>query len=96
MKLKANRSFHTSGVGMIHDGSEFETHDALGQEMIDKGLATRVGETTPSETGAEGKTPVEAPVKAEPELLNKMEPAAENKRSRRKVRIEEETPDGEE
>jgi len=74
MKLKANRSFHTSGVGMVHAGAEFEVHDALGREMEERGLAARVG-------GSEAK--------AEPELENKMEPVAENKARKRKVRIEE-------
>jgi hypothetical protein len=77
MKLKANRSFHTSGLGMIHHGTEVDVHDALAKELIDKGLATQVGETPGT--------------KAEPGLENKAEPLPENKARKRKARIEEDS-----
>ena len=79
MKLKATDIFHTSETRTVKLGEEFEVADALGKDLVDRGLATPVGGET------EGQ-------KAEAELLNKMEPAPENKRkSRPRQRIVSET-----
>lgn len=71
MKLKATKSFHASGVGTVHQGAEFETHDALGKELSDKGLAIKTGDSDPSETPNE---------KAELPPLNKADFAPKTKR----------------
>lgn len=76
MKLKATKSFHASGLGTVHEGTEFEAHDALGQEIADKGLAEIVKASTPSSGGAAQtepaapKQPVSA-AKAAPPVQNK-------------------------
>jgi hypothetical protein len=85
MKLKAIKSFHTSGLGMIHARTEFEAHDALGQELADKGLAEVIESSTDTVAGAADSQPH---AKQEPALINKMEPAPESKRSRRKAKTE--------
>lgn len=84
MKLKAIKSFHTSGLGMIHAKTEFEAHDALGKELADKGLAEIVESSTDTVAGAADSQPH---AKQEPALINKMEPAPESKRSRRKAKV---------
>lgn len=87
MKMKANKSFHTSGVGLMHKGDEFEVSDALGKEMQEKGLATPSGKTTPSETGAKTSRPAKAQPeerleeKALPPIANKAEAPLPNKAS---------------
>lgn len=70
MKMKANKSFHTSGIGLLHKGDEFEVSDALGKEMQEKGLATASGKSTPSETSAKR----DAVVKAQPEVKAELPP----------------------
>jgi len=93
MKLKAIKSFHASGVGTVHQGTEFEVHDALGREFETKGLALVTQASTDTDAGADQSEPH---AKKEPELLNKMEQTPENKTRRRKVRIEEDAEAGEE
>lgn len=75
MKMKANDSFHTSGLGSVHAGQEFEVHDALGKELAAKGLATVTVESTDTSAGADS-TDIATP-KSLPEA--KMEEAPENK-----------------
>lgn len=96
MKLKAKDSFHASGVGTVHAGAEFETHDALGQELVDKGHAEIVGDSDDATEEPAGELPGEeisrvdddyeqpadAEEKAELPPLNKVEPAPKNKRGR--------------
>jgi hypothetical protein len=96
MKLKAIRSFHTSGIGMVHERTEFEAHDALGKELVDKGLASvieastnatdhRSGEPDPSEgVGAHtdaGAAESAPHAKQEPAPLNKAALAPKTKRA---------------
>jgi hypothetical protein len=90
MRMKATGPFHSSETRTVKGGAEFEVHDALGKELEQRGVATRIGSDTPSETGAERVAVVGAQPKAEAELLNKMEPAPDNKR-KRKQRIVSET-----
>jgi hypothetical protein len=71
MKLKATKSFHASGIGTVHQGAEFETHDALGTELSDKGLAVKTGDSDPSAPLSE---------KAELPPLNKADFAPKTKR----------------
>lgn len=78
MKLKAKDTFHASGVGKVHARQEFEVHDALGKELVDKGHAEILEASTDTDAGAAQSEP--AVPKAEPELLNKIEPAPKNKR----------------
>lgn len=82
MKMKANKSFHTSGIGLMHKGDEFEVSDALGKEMQEKGLATASGKSTPSETGPAASRPVkpQSEVKAELPPLNKADFAPKTKK----------------
>lgn len=75
MKLKAIDSFHTSGLGSVHAGQEFEVHDALGKEIAAKGLATVTEESTDTSAGADSTD--QATPKSLPEA--KMEEAPENK-----------------
>ena len=78
MKLKAIDTFHVSSLGdIIHAGTEFEVHDALGKEIAAKGLATVTVESTDTTAGADQAEPAE---KMEPLSANKMEPAPTNKR----------------
>jgi hypothetical protein len=78
MKLKANRSFHTSGIGMVHERTEFEVHDALGRELVDKGLARVIEASTDTDAGAAGSEPH---AKQEPPPLNKAALAPKTKRA---------------
>ena len=82
MRMKANGPFHTSETRTVKGGAEFEVHDALGKELEQRGVATRIGSDAPTGTGAAGSAAVEAQpeAKSEPELLNKMEPAPKRKR----------------
>lgn len=77
MKLKALKSFHTSGVGMVHERTEFEVHDALGKELADKGLARVIESSTDTDAGAVESEPH---VKQDPPPLNKAEVAPKTKR----------------
>lgn len=77
MKLKATKSFHASGVGTVHQGSEFEVHDALGQELADKGLASVTEASTDTDAGAAQSEPQ---AKAELPPLNKADFAPKRKR----------------
>jgi hypothetical protein len=88
MKLRAKDSFNTSGIGTVHAGSEFEVHDALGQELVDKGHAVIVEATTPTAAGAAAKEPAAAKAPAAPKAplskadlppLNKMAETPANK-----------------
>jgi hypothetical protein len=76
MRMKANGPFHTSETRTVKGGAEFEVHDELGKDLEARGVAIRIGDAQPE-------------IKAEPELLNKIEPTPENKTRKRKVRIEE-------
>jgi hypothetical protein len=86
MKMKALDSFHTSGLGSVHAGQEFEVHDALGKEIAAKGLAVVTEESTDTSAGADSTdvaTPKSLPepeAKMEPLSANKMEVAPANKR----------------
>jgi hypothetical protein len=77
MKLKATKSFHTSGVGTVHQGTEFEVHDALGKELSDKGLASVVEASTDTAAGADASEPH---AKQERPLSNKAEVVPKTKR----------------
>lgn len=87
MKMKASKSFHTSGVGLMHKGDEFEVSDALGKEMQEKGLATPSGKPAPSETGAKAARPAKPQPEERPEekslppIANKAEAPLPNKSS---------------
>jgi hypothetical protein len=90
MKLKAKTSFHSSALGsdIVHQGQEFEAHEALAKELTEAGLAESVGDTT-EETAVPAPENVREE-KAEPPVQNKIEPIAANKaepasRSRRKT-----------
>lgn len=78
MKLRAKDTFHASGVGKVHAGQEFETHDALGQELADKGHAEILEASTDTAAGADQSTP--AVPKSDLPPLAKVEPAPKNKR----------------
>lgn len=81
MKLRAKDSFHTSGVGTVHAGQEFEVHDQLGREIADKGHAEILEASTDTDAGADQSEP--AAPKSEPGLISaKVEPAPKNKRSK--------------
>ena len=85
MKLKARDSFHTSGLGGVTAGQVFEVHDALGKEIVNKGLATVIEASTDTSAGADATdvaTPKSLPdpgAKTDQVPLNKAEPAPLNK-----------------
>ena len=85
MKLKARDSFHASSLGGVHAGQVFEVHDALGKEIVNKGLATVVEASTDTSAGADA-TDVATPkslsdpgAKTDQAPLNKSDPAPLNK-----------------
>lgn len=77
MKMKALKSFHTSGVGTVHKGDTFEIHDDLGREHEKRGLAEVVAASTDTKAGADASEPH---AKKEPEVLNKMEATPKTKK----------------
>lgn len=85
MRMKAADSFHTSGLGMIHAGQEFEVHDALGKELADKGHATPIEASTNTAAGAKATEPA---AKKEPAIINKMAEAPANKAAKPKPKDE--------
>lgn len=74
MRVKANDQLHVSSVqaAAFKKGEEFDVSDAEGEELLDKGLVTKVA--APRAPAARKPAAKKAPA-----AKNKMRPAAKNK-----------------